>query len=66
VALARALAPEPRLLLLVLMARELLRDPYWPLHAADALHDVTSWAPQYMRATSRKSPQRPNVDYSGK
>ncbi|GAC1316758.1 MAG: NADH:flavin oxidoreductase/NADH oxidase [Collimonas sp.] len=48
---------------LVLMARELLRDPYWPLHAADALHDVTSWAPQYMRATSRKSPQRPTVDY---
>ncbi|MGB7193867.1 MAG: NADH:flavin oxidoreductase/NADH oxidase [Collimonas pratensis] len=49
---------------LVLMARELLRDPYWPLHAADALHDVTSWPPQYMRATSRKSPQRPTVDYS--
>jgi 2,4-dienoyl-CoA reductase-like NADH-dependent reductase (Old Yellow Enzyme family) len=51
---------------LVLMARELLRDPYWPLHAADALHDVTSWAPQYMRATSRKSPQRPTADFSDK
>jgi hypothetical protein len=48
------------------MARELLRDPYWPLHAADALHDVTSWAPQYMRATSRKSPQRPTADFSDK
>ncbi|WP_395824977.1 NADH:flavin oxidoreductase/NADH oxidase [Collimonas sp.] len=51
---------------LVLLARELLRDPYWPLHAADALNDVTAWPPQYMRATSRKSPQRPSIDYSQK
>ena len=35
---------------LVALARELLRDPYWPLHAAHALgHDV-AWSPQYQRA----------------
>jgi 2,4-dienoyl-CoA reductase-like NADH-dependent reductase (Old Yellow Enzyme family) len=35
---------------LVLLARELLRDPYWPLHAARALgHDVAI-PPQYRRA----------------
>lgn len=35
---------------LVFLAREFLRDPYWPLHAAEELHDATSWAPQYLRA----------------
>ncbi|MEI6667565.1 MAG: NADH:flavin oxidoreductase/NADH oxidase [Acidobacteriota bacterium] len=35
---------------LVLLAREALRDPYWPLHAAKALgHDVP-WPNQYARA----------------
>ena len=35
---------------LVLLAREMLRDPYWPLHAAKALgHDVP-WPNQYLRA----------------
>jgi 2,4-dienoyl-CoA reductase-like NADH-dependent reductase (Old Yellow Enzyme family) len=35
---------------LVLLAREMLRDPYWPLHAARALgHDVP-WPNQYLRA----------------
>lgn len=35
---------------LVVLARELLRDPYWPLHAARALgHDV-AWPVQYERA----------------
>lgn len=34
----------------VLLARELLRDPYWPLSAARSLgHDVP-WPPQYERA----------------
>lgn len=51
---------------LVLMARELLRDPYWPLHAADALHEVTPWPPQYSRATPHKMPQRKTVDYGNK
>ncbi len=35
---------------LVLLARELLRDPYWPLHAARELHYDMSWLPQYERA----------------
>ncbi len=35
---------------LVIMAREMLRDPYFPLHAARQLnHDVT-WPNQYLRA----------------
>ena len=34
----------------VVLARELLRDPYWPLHAAAKLgHDLT-WPHQYLRA----------------
>lgn len=37
---------------LVALARELLREPYWPLHAAKALgHDV-KWPDQYLRAKS--------------
>jgi hypothetical protein len=28
----------------------LLRDPYWPLHAARALHYDVEWLPQYVRA----------------
>lgn len=34
----------------VLLARELLRDPYWPLHAARALGIDIPWPPQYERA----------------
>ncbi len=34
----------------VLLAREFLRDPYWPLHAARALHQKIAWPPQYDRA----------------
>lgn len=35
---------------MVALARELLRDPYWPLHAAKALgHDI-DWPSQYLRA----------------
>ncbi|MGS0742355.1 NADH:flavin oxidoreductase/NADH oxidase [Glaciimonas sp. GG7] len=48
---------------LVLLARELLRDPNWPLHAADALRADTPWPPQYARATSRKMPLRPSIHY---
>lgn len=34
----------------VVLARELLRRPYWPLHAARALgHDI-AWPLQYQRA----------------
>jgi len=35
---------------LVFLARELLRDPYWPLHAARALRQKISGPPQYGRA----------------
>ncbi len=34
----------------VLLARELLRDPHWPLHAAAALGAEVSWPVQYERA----------------
>jgi 2,4-dienoyl-CoA reductase-like NADH-dependent reductase (Old Yellow Enzyme family) len=32
------------------MAREFLRDPYWPLHAAATLHQEIAWPLQYERA----------------
>jgi 2,4-dienoyl-CoA reductase-like NADH-dependent reductase (Old Yellow Enzyme family) len=35
---------------LVLLAREFLRDPYFPLHAAQKLGAETAWPPQYVRA----------------
>lgn len=35
---------------LIVMARQLLRDPYWPLHAARALGDVPDVPVQYLRA----------------
>jgi len=38
---------------LVLLAREMLRDPYWPLHAASALGADAAWPPQYERAKPR-------------
>jgi 2,4-dienoyl-CoA reductase-like NADH-dependent reductase (Old Yellow Enzyme family) len=34
----------------VLLARALLRDPYWPLHAAQALGAPVEWPAQYLRA----------------
>ncbi len=42
----------------VLLARELLRDPYWPIHAADALHRPASWPVQYERAAKGKVERR--------
>lgn len=48
---------------LVLLARELLRDPYWPLHAAQQLREDVAWPPQYVRAASSKTPLRPEVRY---
>ena len=35
---------------IVLLARQMLRDPYWPLHAAVALGDEAPWPVQYLRA----------------
>ena len=43
---------------LVLLAREMLRDPYWPLHAAQELGAETSWPPQYLRAAHSGTPMR--------
>ena len=43
---------------LVLLARELLRDPYWPIHAADALHHPASWPKQYERGALGKVERR--------
>jgi 2,4-dienoyl-CoA reductase-like NADH-dependent reductase (Old Yellow Enzyme family) len=39
---------------LVLLARELLRDPYWPLHAAAVLRQDAPWPRQYARAAPPK------------
>jgi 2,4-dienoyl-CoA reductase-like NADH-dependent reductase (Old Yellow Enzyme family) len=43
---------------LVLLARELLREPYWPLQAAKELGDATSWPAQYLRAAPQGSRAR--------
>lgn len=50
---------------IVLLAREMLRDPYWPLHAAASLGDAATWPVQYLRAapqgsTARKPVERPS------
>ena len=47
---------------LVLLAREMLRDPYWPLHAAAALGETASWPVQYLRAGPRGSVKRVAID----
>jgi 2,4-dienoyl-CoA reductase-like NADH-dependent reductase (Old Yellow Enzyme family) len=43
---------------LVIIAREFLRDPYWPLHAAAALEVPAAWPVQYLRAAPRASTAR--------
>ena len=40
---------------IVLLAREMLRDPYWPLRAARELGQAASWPVQYLRAAPAKS-----------
>ena len=40
---------------LVLLAREMLRDPYWTLHAARALGADVRWPDQYLRARPSRS-----------
>lgn len=45
---------------LVLLAREMLRDPYWPLHAAERLQQQVTWPIQYLRASRTKpEPRQP-------
>ena len=43
---------------LVILARELLRDPYWPLFAARALGTEVPWPSQYQRATGPRATMR--------
>ena len=47
---------------MVLLAREMLRDPYWPLHSAAALGETASWPVQYLRAAPQKSPARTAIE----
>ena len=46
---------------LVIMARELLRDPYWPLFAARALGAEVTWPAQYQRAEGDRATMRVDV-----
>ena len=42
----------------VLLARELLRDPYWPMHAGGELDQAIAWPAQYLRAGRSGNPVR--------
>lgn len=46
---------------LVLLARELLRNPYWPLRAAQELKQEISWPVQYARSAAGTVPVREPV-----
>jgi len=46
---------------IVLLAREMLREPYWPLRAARELGHAASWPAQYLRAAPDHSPTREPV-----
>jgi 2,4-dienoyl-CoA reductase-like NADH-dependent reductase (Old Yellow Enzyme family) len=45
----------------VLLARELLREPYWPLRAARELGRPVPWPKQYLRAAPAESPARQSL-----
>jgi len=47
---------------LVFLAREMLRDPYWPLHAAVALSEPATWPIQYLRAAPPHSSPRAPIE----
>lgn len=47
---------------LVVLAREMLRDPYWPLRAARELGLATTWPVQYLRAAPPGSGPRQPVE----
>jgi 2,4-dienoyl-CoA reductase-like NADH-dependent reductase (Old Yellow Enzyme family) len=47
---------------MVLLARAMLRDPYWPVHAAAALGEQAPWPVQYLRAAPAHSPARRAVE----
>jgi 2,4-dienoyl-CoA reductase-like NADH-dependent reductase (Old Yellow Enzyme family) len=46
----------------VIMAREFLRDPYWPLRAARELEQSIAWPVQYLRAGPKGAQPRVPVD----
>jgi len=46
----------------VIMAREFLRDPYWPLRAARELGQTISWPVQYLRAAPQGANSRVPAD----
>ena len=46
----------------ILMAREFLREPYWPLRAAQELRQSVSWPVQYLRAASADAHARVPVN----
>jgi 2,4-dienoyl-CoA reductase-like NADH-dependent reductase (Old Yellow Enzyme family) len=46
----------------VILAREFLRDPYWPLRAARELGRTTAWPAQYLRAAPEGSTSRTPVN----
>jgi len=46
----------------VIIAREFLRDPYWPLRAARELGQAMSWPVQYLRAGPEGAQARVPVD----
>jgi len=50
----------------VLLAREMLRDPYWPLRAAETLHKPAVWPVQYERAAHGKVERRAPLPEPGK
>ena len=43
---------------IVLLGRELLREPYWPLRAARELGHAMAWPAQYLRAAPRGASER--------
>lgn len=49
---------------MVLLAREMLRDPYWAVHAAAALNEPASWPVQYLRAAPAHSGERREIEES--
>ena len=50
---------------LVLLGREILRNPYWPLEAAQELGHIAAWPPQYLRSAPTGSvPREGNTESS--
>jgi len=50
----------------VIMARQFLRDPYFPLHVAQELGFAVSWPEQYLRAAPHGTPKREPIQLTQK